>query len=145
YGFLDVAERDWFRLLQTVQGVGAKVALALLSALSTDELARAIIGQDKTAISRAQGVGPKLATRLLHELKDKAGSLAKFVTLSPGEAAPAATAAEAGPVADAVSALENLGYRRPEAIEAVAKARRALGENAGASDLIRGALREIAS
>jgi Holliday junction DNA helicase RuvA len=138
YGFLSDAERDWFRLLQTVQGVGAKVALAILGVFEGTELAAAIVRQDKTAISRAPGVGAKLAARLLAELKDKAPT---FGTFAPGMA----THAEAMPaVEDAIAALVGLGYSRPQAAGAVATSRAALGEDAETAALVRRGLRELA-
>src|SRR3712207_792685 len=119
-GFATSEERDWFRLLTSVQGVGARVALAILSALSGDELHRAIASGDKAMIARAQGVGPKLALRIVTELKDKAGG----IVLGGG----ATTAAPAGSnSADAVSAMLNLGFRPAEASSAVAKAEAELG------------------
>lgn len=144
YGFWDHAERDWFRLLTTVQGVGAKVALAILGVLSTDDLSLAIASQDKSAVTRAPGVGPKLAQRIVSELKDKAGNIA----LGAGMAGPAAAIngsgrSLGGPVEDAVSALVNLGYRRAEAYGAVAKAVRDLGERASLDALIRAGLKEL--
>jgi holliday junction DNA helicase RuvA len=145
FGFDSDAERDWFRLLQSVQGVGAKVALAILSALAPGELAAAIAMQDKAQVSRAPGVGPKLAARIVAELKDKApafGSVDPLVARLSGEdeagAAPSA-------VRDAISALANLGYGRPQAAAAVAASVRALGEGADASALIRRGLKERAS
>jgi Holliday junction DNA helicase RuvA len=138
YGFIDAAERDWFRLLQTVQGVGAKVALAVLSALDPDKLAQAIAAQDRGAIGQAQGVGPKLATRLATELKDKVPALAA-VTVPAGDAAPLT-----GAVSDAISALVNLGYRRVEAAGAVSSAQRTLGDRADVGALVRGGLKELA-
>jgi holliday junction DNA helicase RuvA len=147
FGFIDRAERDWFRTLTTVQGVGGKVALNILSVLDPDRLARAIMAQDRAQLSRAEGVGPKLAVRLVTELKDRAaswglGSAPAQLGVKP-EAAPAAPAA--GPVEDAVSALVNLGYKRNDVLGAVATASRKLGDAASASDLIRGGLKEIAS
>jgi Holliday junction DNA helicase RuvA len=139
YGFADAAERDWFRLLTTVQGVGARLALAVLSAMGPDELALAILAQDRASLARAEGVGPRLAARIVNELKDKAGGLALAKT-----AAPAAAAAGDGPAADAVSALVNLGYRRVEAFGAVAAAARRLGGEAAAEALIRAGLQELA-
>lgn len=141
YGFVEAAEREWFRLLQTVQGVGAKVALAIFSALSTGELARAIAAQDKASISRAQGVGPKLAQRIATELKDRVGALPQ----PSGQVAlgALATQTETGPTAEAVSALVNLGYKRFEAAEAVAKALGNLGDEAATAALIRTALKEL--
>lgn len=142
YGFSNGAERDWFRLLQTVQGVGGKVALAILTVLDPDRLIQAIAAQDRVAISRADGVGPKLATRILAELKDKAGSIA--LGSAGRDAAPTAattTIPGAGAAADAVSALVNLGYGRSDAFAAVGKARQAGIEGAG--ELIRAALKEL--
>jgi len=142
YGFIDTAERDWFRLLTTVQGVGARLALALLSAVSPDALALAILSQDKATLARADGVGPRLAARIANELRDKVGGLA---TAAPATvtAGPAATGKEAGAAADAVSALVNLGYRRAEAFSAVAAAARKLGEEAALDALIRAGLQEL--
>lgn len=144
FGFASDAERDWFRLLQSVQGVGSKVALAILSVLAPAELSSAIGLQDKAAVARAPGVGPKLAARIVAELKDKApvfGSVDPAVARLAGEdeakAAPA-------PVRDAISALVNLGYARPQAAAAVAAAVKELGENAEASALIRRGLKELA-
>ena len=142
YGFIDAAERDWFRLLTTVQGVGARLALAILSAVAPEALTLAILAQDKAALSRAEGVGPKLAARIVNELRDKVGGLA-----IAAQAAPAATglpAGENGAAADAVSALVNLGYRRAEAFGAVAAAARRLGESAATDALIRAGLQELA-
>ncbi|MDP1750917.1 MAG: Holliday junction branch migration protein RuvA [Reyranella sp.] len=142
YGFLETAERDWFRILTTVQGVGARVALSILSTLSPDEIARAIAAQDRATLSRPAGVGPKLAARLATELKDKAAAF--------GIASPAAKTAEsmAAPVGslneDAVSALVNLGYRRVEAFGAVARASQRLGAEAKLDAVIRAGLQELA-
>ncbi|WP_395677429.1 Holliday junction branch migration protein RuvA [Inquilinus sp.] len=146
YGFADTAERDWFRILTTVQGVGAKVGLAILSVLSPDQVATAIAAGDKAMLARAEGVGPKLAARIASELKDKVGSIA----LGPAVAAfhtggTAAAPAEAGAAADAVSALVNLGYGRAEAFAAVARAGGRLGPEATVSAIIPAALRELAS
>lgn len=143
YGFATAAERAWFRLLTTVQGVGPKVALAILSALSADELSFAIASGDRTALGRASGVGPKLAARLALELREKAGTLALPVSLAEGIAAPAA-AAPAGPLEDALSALMNLGYRRPEAQAALNRATARLGDETDVAALIPAALRELA-
>ena len=138
YGFIDAAEREWFRLLTTVQGVGAKLALAILGVLSSGDLTQAILVQDKTSLTRASGVGPKLAARIVAELRDKVGGIA----LGPV----AAVAAEpVGPVADAVSALVNLGYRRAEAFGAVAQASKRLGPNAGLDVLIKAGLKELSA
>jgi len=142
FGFTSETDRHWFRLLLTVQGVGAKVALAIQTVLDVGEIAAAIAGQDKTAISRAPGVGPKLAARIVSELKDKA--------LVPGTsgAAPAWLADGAGgtPAAaqDALSALVNLGYGRPQAMAAVAASVAALGEDAPTAELILRGLKELA-
>lgn len=144
YGFATAAERAWFRLLTTVQGVGPKVALAILSALSADELSFAIASGDRTALGRASGVGPKLAARLALELKEKAGTLALPVTLSEGIAAPAGGSGPNGPLEEALSALINLGYRRPEAQAALGRASAGLGEEADLARLIPAALRELA-
>ena len=141
YGFATKAEQDWFRLLLTVQGVGGRVALAVLSALSADELAQAIAAQDRTMLSRADGVGPKLASRIALELKDKAAGLAMGGALAASAAL--ATPVTAGPLADAVSALVNLGYRRAEAYSAVVAARGQLGEATDTAALIRGGLKEL--
>jgi Holliday junction DNA helicase RuvA len=141
YGFLATAERDWFRILTTVQGVGAKVALSLLSTLAPDQLANAIVAQDRTSLSRAPGVGPRLAARLLTELKDRAAAWGATPTVR----APSATGHdEAAPVnEDAVSALVNLGYRRPEALGAIARVATRLGSDARLDALIREGLREL--
>jgi holliday junction DNA helicase RuvA len=142
YGFADTAERDWFRLLTTVQGVGARLALSILSAVTPEELALAIFAQDRTVPARAEGVGPRLAQRIVNELKDKIGGLSPAVPL----AAPTAAAASAGEgaVAEAISALVNLGYRRVEAFGAVAAASRRLGRAAATDALIRAGLQELA-
>ncbi|WP_370031798.1 Holliday junction branch migration protein RuvA [Qipengyuania mesophila] len=137
-GFADGAEREWFRLLTHVQGVGSKVALAILSALSTGELQQACAGSDAAMVARANGVGPKLAGRIVNELKDKAGAL-------PGGSVPGIVATPAGGAsADAVSALENLGFKPAVAARAVAAAQGELGEGASEGDLIRVALKKAA-
>ncbi len=144
YGFADIGERDWFRLLTTVQGVGARVALNLLSALSPDRLTAAIAAQDKTSLCEADGVGPKLAARILNELKDKVATLATTpVAASQIQSPAAASAGSNSAVGDAVSALVNLGYKRIEAFTAVNKAAHALGEGADVSALIRAGLKEL--
>jgi Holliday junction DNA helicase RuvA len=138
YGFGSAEERDWFRLLQTVQSVGGKVALAVLSTLSPRDLQRALALGDKAMIGRAPGVGPKLALRIATELKDKAPSM----MLGHEDGAAVALAhAPRGPEADAVSALIHLGYSDARAAEAVARAAQALGEHTEASALIREALK----
>jgi len=135
-GFSTAAERDWFRLLISVQGVGARVALAILSALSVDEIHRATASGDNQMIARAQGVGPKLAQRIVHELKDKAGSVSLG---AGGPAIPAGSNAQ-----DALSALANLGFRPSEAAVAVAKAEAEVGPDAGLDLLVRTALKKAA-
>ncbi|UTW50627.1 Holliday junction branch migration protein RuvA [bacterium SCSIO 12827] len=152
YGFLRADEQDWFRLLTTVQGVGAKVALAMLSALTGDMLLQAIAAGDKAAICRAPGVGPKLAQRILHELKDKVGALALGPVAAKGGAAPAPGAAKpvsAGDAAqdllrDAASALVNLGYTPSEALGAVSRAAQASEAALTLEALIRAGLAELA-
>jgi Holliday junction DNA helicase RuvA len=143
YGFADPAERDWFRLLSTVQGVGAKMALAVLSTLAPSDLIRALAAQDKAALTRANGVGPKLAVRILAELKDKAGTTALGPAAVADKAAGSAgleTQAE-----DALSALVNLGYGRSEALGAVVEASRRLGAEAPLAALIKEGLRELSA
>ncbi|MFQ5954364.1 MAG: Holliday junction branch migration protein RuvA [Kiloniellales bacterium] len=141
YGFVDPVERDWFRLLTTVQGVGARVALAVLSVLGPDQLLLAIVAQDKGLLSRADGVGAKLAGRIVAELKDQAGGLA----LGPAAAAGSANGvADTGAGSDAISALVNLGYRQAEAYGAVAQATQRLGSDATVESLIRAGLKELA-
>jgi Holliday junction DNA helicase RuvA len=143
YGFLTSAERDWFRLLQSVQGVGAKVALGILGALSAEALSAAVARQDKAMMARAPGVGPKLAARLVLELKDKAPALSvvDFAHVEAGfERAPKlAKAAE-----DAVLALVGLGYAQPQAAAAVARISAQLGPAAETAALVRAGLKELA-
>jgi Holliday junction DNA helicase RuvA len=138
-GFATAEERDWFRLLTGVQGVGAKVALAILSILPPADLHRAIAGQDKAMVARANGVGPKLAERIVRELKDRAGG----APLAAGPAAMGAAPA-GGHGADAVSALLNLGFRPAEASAAVSKAEAELGPGASLDALVRVALKKAA-
>jgi Holliday junction DNA helicase RuvA len=147
FGFIDRAERDWFRTLTTVQGVGGKVALNILSVFDPDRLAGTIMAQDKGQLTRADGVGPKLAVRLVTELKDRATAwgLGAAPTQIGKPAAAAMPAPAAGPIEDAISALTNLGYKRADALGAVATASRKLGDAATAGDLIRGGLKEITS
>src|SRR5436305_3820389 len=135
-GFTTAAERDWFRLLTSVQGVGARVALAILSALSIDEVHRAVASGDNAMIARAQGVGPKLAQRIVHELKDKAGGIALG---SGGAAVPSG-----GNAQDAISALANLGFRPSEAAAVVARAESEVGPEASLDLLVRTALKKAA-
>ncbi len=145
YGFFDALERDWFKLLTTVQGVGVKVALAMLGVLSPDQLVQAVAVQDRGMISQAPGVGPKLATRILSELKDKVGSIA--MDAGPG-GAPAvdmgAGGADGGALADAASALVNLGYQPAQALSAVSRAAGKMDDGAPVEALIRGGLNELA-
>lgn len=137
-GFASGEERAWFRLLTGVQGVGSKMALAVLSALSAEELQRACAGGDAAMVARAQGVGTKIATRIVNELKDKAGGL-------PSASGAAVAAAPAGSAsADAVSALQNLGFKPNVATDAVARALDELGSGAGLNDLVRAALKRAA-
>lgn len=138
-GFATGSEREWFRLLTGVQGVGSKMALAVLSALSIEELQRACAGGDAAMVVRAQGVGPKLAGRIVNELKERAGGL----PTAPGESA-AAPLPPGSASADAVSALQNLGFKPAVATAAVAHALGELGEGAGLNDLVRVALRKAA-
>jgi Holliday junction DNA helicase RuvA len=142
YGFADASERDWFRLLTTVQGVGGRVALAILSSLSPRDLAGAIAAGDKVSLTRAPGVGPRLAVRLLTELKDKIGGMA-----TSGASAAGVTyrpIAAATPADDALSALVNLGYRRAEAQQTVARVLERLGDAATLDAVIRDSLKELA-
>jgi Holliday junction DNA helicase RuvA len=138
YGFAEPAEREWFRLLTTVQGVGAKVALGILSALSPRELIGAIAAGDRAALTRAPGVGAKLAVRLLTELRERAGAMPAGTGFAPALPPPR------GAAGDALSALLNLGYRRPEAQAAVARVAERLGEGAALDALIRDSLKELA-
>jgi Holliday junction DNA helicase RuvA len=143
FGFLTDAEREWFRLLQTVQGVGAKVALSVLGAFKPADLATAIAMGDKTAIRRAPGVGPKVAERLVIELKDKAPA---YSTLDPAVIRLAGSLDEKRapqPLLDAVSALINLGYGQPQAAAAISAAARAAGEGAETKQLIKLGLKEL--
>ena len=135
-GFARAEERDWFRLLTSVQGVGAKVALAILSALEVADLQRALASGDSAMIARANGVGPKLAQRIAHELKDQAGALGGIAGSGPA-AVPAA-----GPLGDAVTALTGLGFKPGEASAAVAAASEELGAGATLDALVRVALKK---
>ena len=134
FGFGSAGERDWFRLLTSVQGVGGRVALAILSVLGPEDLNRAVASGDKAMIARANGVGPKLAQRIAMELRDKVGG----IDLG------AAPAPKGGAAADALSALANLGFRPAEANSAVAAAVAELGEGASLDALVRLALRKAA-
>jgi Holliday junction DNA helicase RuvA len=138
YGFGSAGERDWFRLLTSVQGVGGRVALAILSVLGPEEIGRAVAAGDKATVARANGVGPKLALRIVNELKDKIGAVA----IGPAGTVPVTVAG--GAAADALSALANLGFRPAEAGAAVAAAVDDLGEGATLDALVRLALRKAA-
>lgn len=144
YGFSDDLERDWFRLLQSVQGVGAKVALAIQSTLSAGDLASAIALQDKAMVSRAPGVGPKVAQRIVSELKDKAPAYSGAAAAEMGLAADIGDGVASTAVQDAVSALGNLGYSSQQAAGAVTAALRNAGEDANSATLIRLGLKELA-
>ncbi|HEY6028387.1 MAG TPA: Holliday junction branch migration protein RuvA [Pseudolabrys sp.] len=144
FGFASDAEREWFRLLQTVQGVGAKVALAVLGTLKPAELATAIATRDKAMVARTPGVGPKVAERIVTELKDKVPA---FADIDPAVVHLAGALDEKRapkPVADAVSALVNLGYGQPQAAAAIAAAARHAGDGADTATLIRQGLKELA-
>jgi holliday junction DNA helicase RuvA len=144
FGFLSDVEREWFRLLQTVQGVGTKVALSVLGTLKPFDLANAVAMRDKATIARSPGVGPKVAERIVTELKDKAPA---YTSVDPAIVRLTGEVEERRapqPVLDAISALVNLGYGQPQAAAAVAAANRAAGEGADAADLIRRGLKELA-
>jgi holliday junction DNA helicase RuvA len=143
FGFLSGGEREWFRLLQTVQGVGTKVALAILSTLKPADLATAIAMRDKAIITRAPGVGPKVAERIVTELKDKAPALAAVDPAVVRLSGAVDDKRAPGPVTDAVSALVNLGYGQPQAMAAVAAAVRDAGDGADTARLIRLGLKEL--
>jgi Holliday junction DNA helicase RuvA len=143
FGFLSDAERSWFRLLQNVQGVGTKVALSVLGVLEPHELANAIALQDKAQVGRAPGVGPKVAQRIVSELRDKAPALLVAGGMGMPTAAHA-TPGQMSPASDAMSALINLGYSAAEANAAVASVSAKLGGDAKAEELIRQGLKELA-
>lgn len=143
FGFADAAERNWFRLLLNIQGVGARLALAVLSACPPDELVRAVAAQDKAPLTRAAGVGPKLAARIVRELTDKIATLPGLVAGAPGAASPVPPSG--GPLDDALSALVNLGYGRSEAFAALQRAEGEAGKAAGVDQLIRLGLRELSA
>ncbi|MBA4088261.1 MAG: Holliday junction branch migration protein RuvA [Novosphingobium sp.] len=143
-GFTSAGERAWFRLLTAVQGVGSKVALAILSALAVEELQRACAHGDSAMVARANGVGPKLASRIVNELKDKAGGLAGYASPIGMASGEAFTPPPGNASADAVSALQNLGFKPAVASSAVAAAVKELGEDAGLNDLVRVALKRAA-
>ena len=136
FGFSQEIERTWFRLLLGIQGVGAKVGLAILSALTCDEIHQAILTQDQALITRADGVGPKLAGRIVAELKSKVGGFALGLTSTSPEVSTGISSISGG-MSEAISALTNLGYRRSEAVEAVAKSSQTLGPGVSTEALIR--------
>jgi Holliday junction DNA helicase RuvA len=144
FGFRTDLEREWFRLLQTVQGVGAKVALAVLGTLSPTDLANAIALRDKAAVRRTPGVGPKVAERIVIELKDKAPAIANVDPAVVQLSGAIDDRRAPQPVADAISALINLGYGQPQAAAAIAAATRSAGEGAETAQLIRLGLKELA-
>ena len=144
FGFQSDLEREWFRLLQTVQGVGTKVALSILSTLKPADLASAIATRDKAMVARAQGVGPKVAERIVTELKDKAPAYADVDPAVIRLSGEVEDRRAPQPIADAVSALVNLGYRRVEAFGAVARVTQRLGEGAALDAVIRACLQELA-
>jgi Holliday junction DNA helicase RuvA len=143
FGFAADVEREWFRLLQTVQGVGAKVALAVLGTLKPMDLANAVATRDKAMIARTPGVGPKVAERIVNELKDKAPAYADIDPAVVRLAGDVDDRRAPQPVTDAISALVNLGYGQPQAAAAVAVAARSAGEGADATNLIRLGLKEL--
>lgn len=156
YGFISRDERDWFRLLTNVQGVGGKVALAILSVFAPQRLAQTILAQDKVLLTRADGVGPKLAARLVTELKDKAAAwsgglsgggapMAGMMSASVMDGGSSTLAGSADRIEDAVSALVNLGYRRGDALSAVSVIARTMGDAVDVSTLIRLGLKEISA
>lgn len=140
YGFLDAADRVWFRTLQTVQGVGARVALSILGTLRPSQLANAIAAGDKASLARASGVGPRLAARIVAELKDRAGVLPQAAGAEPLRAV-----SLGGPVEDALSALLNLGYARAEAFAALARVQARAERELSVDALVREGLKELAA
>ena len=145
FGFQNDLEREWFRMLMTVQGVGAKVALAVLGVLGAGDLANAIALQDRAQIERAPGVGKRVAERIIGELKNKAPAYSDADPVAIGMQEAIADRQAPRPVADAVSALVNLGYAQAQASAAVAAAQRSAGDDAGAETLIRLGLKELSS
>ena len=145
YGFFTEAEKAWFGTLMTVQGVGSRVALAILSVLTPSELASAIALQDKAMVGRANGVGPKLAVRIVTELKGKAPAAGVIDAGVLGLQAALGEGVAAGNVADAVSALTNLGYSSAQASAAVARVVSREGDDVATDKLIRLGLRELSS
>ena len=148
FGFGDIIERDMFRLVTSVQGVGAKVGLAILSVLEPSDLQNAIAAQDKTAVSRANGVGPKLAGRIVNELKDKVAGLAlqpKNTQMPSANVTGQKVSPSSNEIEDAVSALANLGYRPADAHGAVVRAANEIGEGATVASIVPLALKELGS
>ena len=144
YGFYDVLERDWFKLLTTVQGVGAKVALGMLGVLSPEQLLSAVVTQDKALITQTPGVGSKIASRILSELKDKVGSIVMDSNLDAIKQNEIFTdEASKGVLTDAVSALVNLGYQPSQALTVISRAASKFDGDATVEDLIRGGLNEL--
>jgi Holliday junction DNA helicase RuvA len=144
FGFASDLEREWFRLLQTVQGVGAKVAMSVLGTLKPSELASAVAMRDKAMVARTPGVGPKVAERIVTELKDKAPA---YANVDPAVVRLAGALDEKHaprPITDAVSALVNLGYGHLQAAAAIAAAARSAGDDADTATLIRHGLKELA-
>jgi Holliday junction DNA helicase RuvA len=144
FGFASDVEREWFRLLQTVQGVGARVALSVLGTLKVSELASAVAMRDKAMVARSPGVGPKVAERIVTELKDKVPAFANVDAAAMQLAGALDEKRAPKPVADAVSALVNLGYGQPQAAAAIAAAVHSAGEGADTATLIRQGLKELA-
>lgn len=145
FGFTTSEEREWFRLMQTVQGVGAKVALSILSTLSVADLARAVAFEDKAQVGRAQGVGPKLATRIVAELKDKAAAISAPLDVARGAGAVVGFSRPQGAAAEAVSALVNLGYAPTQASQAIASVVAREGKEIPLQALIREGLRALST
>ena len=144
FGFRGDTEREWFRLLQTVQGVGAKVALSVLGTLTTSELASAIAMRDKATVQRSPGVGGKVAERIVSELKDKVPAFADVDPAAVHLSGAIDHDRAPRPVTDAISALVNLGYGPPQAAAAIAAASRSAGEGAETAQLIKLGLKELA-
>jgi Holliday junction DNA helicase RuvA len=145
FGFTTSEEREWFRLMQTVQGVGAKVALSILSTLSVADLARAVAFEDKAQVGRAQGVGPKLAARIVAELKDKAAAITAPLHVAKGEGSVVGFSRPQGAAAEAVSALVNLGYAQAQASQAIASVVAREGKEIPLQALIREGLRALST
>ncbi|MEQ1866913.1 MAG: Holliday junction branch migration protein RuvA [Micropepsaceae bacterium] len=145
FGFTTAEEREWFRLLQTVQGVGAKVALSILSTQTIPDLARAVAFEDKAQVGRAPGVGPKLAARIVAELKDKAAAISAPLHIAQGQGAVVGFTRPQGTAAEAVSALVNLGYNQAQASQAVASVVAREGKELPLPTMIREGLRALSS